>query len=164
MNPIIIIPPGEISVDDIRELRANGLCVVEAKNPASVKFVDPIPAQSSRTQIEDAAIKLSRKIFDASKWNADYHGSMDSLRKELMKAYLGFLIEGSPLDSRLTQAEQERKVYDTARLDEVQRMAREEARAERAKKKTFAEMPKRGGGGKFLPKQPAGNDSHPLKP
>jgi hypothetical protein len=52
MKPIVILPPGAMSKEDIDRLRNNNLCVVEAQEPGLVKFLDPIPAISSRTEIE----------------------------------------------------------------------------------------------------------------
>lgn len=56
MKPIIILPPGSLSDSNIQLLRDNELCVVVAKDPAAVKFVDPIPAISSRTRIKGTAL------------------------------------------------------------------------------------------------------------
>jgi len=96
MKPIIILPPNQMSEADIAELRKNDLCVVVAKDPAKVKFVDPIPAQSSRTQIEDAAIKLSRVLLNRQwgKWTNS--PSLD--HSDLSRIYASLLLVGTPLD------------------------------------------------------------------
>lgn len=60
MKPMIILPPDTMSEDNIKLLRENDICVVTATNPGQVKFVDPIPAASSQTQMERSAIRLSR--------------------------------------------------------------------------------------------------------
>jgi hypothetical protein len=125
MNPIIILPPKAMSGTDIELLRKNGLCVVVAENPATVKFVDPIPAASSRTQIEDAAIKLSRKILSPGFWTND--GTRDSIAR----TYMDILIKGTALDPSRSQAELEQTVFNDAKRDELIRLAREEAKAER---------------------------------
>jgi hypothetical protein len=43
MKPIMILPPEVMSPEDIKLLNENGLCVVIVKEPAKVRFVDPIP-------------------------------------------------------------------------------------------------------------------------
>ena len=49
MKPMIILPPDVMDKENIDLLRENGICVVVAKDPAKVRFVDPIPAVASRT-------------------------------------------------------------------------------------------------------------------
>lgn len=97
MKPIIIIPPDTMSEEHIKLLRENDLCVVVAKDPSKVKFVDPIPAMSSRTQIESAAIKLSRILLN-KQWG---HVSQSNLigQDEFSKLYVKLLIEGTQLES-----------------------------------------------------------------
>lgn len=60
IKPIIILPRGEMSKKDIATLNANHLCVVEAKDPSKVRFVDPPP--EGYTVQEKAAIELFRAI------------------------------------------------------------------------------------------------------
>lgn len=128
MKPIIIIPPDTMSDEDIKLLRDNQLCVVVAKDPARVKFVDPIPAISSRTEIEDAAIKLSRKIFAGEVWTAE-------TVKVFADQYTKLLIKGTPLDPRyIDPVECDKQTYDYAHAEEIRKMAREDARAEKAAK------------------------------
>lgn len=135
VKPIIILPPGAMSDANMKMLRDNELCVVVAKNPARVKFVDPIPSISSRTQIEDAAIKLSRKILNPGFW------STDSTRAEMTRAFIDILVQGTPLQAGPTREELEKKAFDNEKFDELRRLAREEAKAERkAAKET--EQPK----------------------
>lgn len=130
MRPMIIIPPDTMSEADIKELRANGICVVVATDPAKVKFVDPIPAASSRTEIENAAIKLSRKLLHRQ-WG---HISNDNTIgvNTISRLYVECLIEGTPLDERGSREEQEQRYFDQSKLDELNRLAKEEARQERA--------------------------------
>lgn len=128
MKPIIILPPDTISNDDINLLRENGLCVVTSKNPSLVKFIDPIPSVSSRTQIEHAAIQLSRRILTQGVYDRETRGNFSSM-------FLDFLMKGTPLDPAGTYEEQERKIFDEAKKQEIRRLAVEEARAERATKK-----------------------------
>ncbi len=129
MKPLIIIPKGAISAKDKEKLTKNGICVVEAETPSLVKFVDSVPEIASRTQIEHAAIQLSRKILQRSTWNNDNTG------KEMAAMYVDLLIKGTPLDPRPTQAEQEKGIFDQAKADELRRLAKEEAKAERAASK-----------------------------
>jgi len=125
MKPIIILPPQAVSEKDIELLRENGLCVVVAKEPSLVQFVDPIPSVSSRTQIEDAAIRLSRKILNPGFWTSD------GTREQMTRAYVDLLFEGTPLSTKPTKAEREQEIFDSAKLDELRRLAREEAKKER---------------------------------
>src|SRR3990167_4559593 len=125
MNPIIILPPDTMSREDIEALKANGLCVVEAKEPAAVKFVDPIPAISSRTEIENAAIQLSRRILAPEYWQ---DGHNNQIRSTIVKTWYEILVKGSPLDPKKSRAEVEREIFDDAKYDEIRRLAREEDR------------------------------------
>lgn len=129
MKPIIILQPGSMSKEGMDSLRANELCVVEAKDPSLVKFVDPIPSISSRTEIENAAIQLSRKVMHPNFWA----GGVDaSARMACVRAFVDILVKGSPLDFGKTQQEVEREIFTVAKQDEIRRLAREEAKAERA--------------------------------
>lgn len=128
MKPIIILPPDAMSADDIKMLRDNGICVVVASNPNAVKFVDAIPAVSSRTTMEHAAIQLSRKLLAGELVGNDY-------KKNVAALYVDLLVKGTPLDPKPTKEEQEKITFDAAKFDEIQKIAREEAREEAAKKK-----------------------------
>jgi hypothetical protein len=130
MHPIIIIPPNTMSEADIKMLRDNELCVVVAKNPAAVKFLDPIPAAGQRTQIEAAAIKLSRILLNGQ-W-ANISNASQIGRSEFARLYVELLTEGTALDRNGSREEQERRYFGEAKLDELRRLAREEAKAERA--------------------------------
>lgn len=124
VKPIIILPPDAMSADDIKLLRGNELCVVIAKNPALVKFVDPIPAISSRTEIETAAIRLSRRLLNGAVYDENARGTF-------AKMFVDILIQGTALDKNGTQEEKEQAVFDAAKTAELQRLAKEEAKAER---------------------------------
>lgn len=63
MKPMIILPPGVMSEESIQMLRDNEICVVVAKNPAKVRFIDPLPCISSRTELEHAALQLAHKLL-----------------------------------------------------------------------------------------------------
>jgi len=129
MKPIIILPEGEMSADNLKALRDNWLCVVECKNPASVKFLDPIPSAAERTKVEDAAIALSRKVLNPGFW------TQDSTRQNMAGHFVDILLKGTRLDPEPPRAEVERDIFDDAKADELRKIAREEARAERAAKK-----------------------------
>jgi hypothetical protein len=132
MKPMMIVPPKTFSDEDLKMLRDNGLCVVECSEPARVKFVDPMPAVSSRTQIENAAIGLSRLLLNNSgpwRWNEDSVGKFSGMFTKL-------LIEGTPLDLAVVQTQRlNQQAFDDAKADELRKIAREEARAEREAKK-----------------------------
>lgn len=125
MKPVIILPPDTMSAEDVECLRQNGLCVVTAKEPSLVKFMDPIPAVVGRTAVEDAAIRLSRKVLHPNTW------SSDSTRKDIATMYIDLLIQGTPLDPKPLKQEREQEIFDDAKRLELQRLAREEAKAER---------------------------------
>lgn len=145
MKPIIILPPDSMSDADIAELRANDICVVTSKEPAKVEFVDPIPSISSRTQIENAAIGLCRKILRPNFWNSTGSWNGSTVSGTVLQTYIEMLVEGSPLDPKASKEELGRKASEEAYFDERRRIAREEARAERAaaKKKIEAEATKK---------------------
>lgn len=128
MKPIIILPPNTVSADDIKLLRENELCVVVAENPSLVKFVDPIPAQSSRTEVEKAAIQLSRKLLNGQtdmSTLTNYRGSIAAL-------FVDILMNGTRLDAR----------FEMMKDQELRELAREEARAERKAAKAAAKEKK----------------------
>jgi hypothetical protein len=130
MKPMIIIPAKTMSDANIKLLRENGICVVVATKPEAVRFLDPIPASSSRTQIENAAIKLSRILLNRQWGHVSPRTEIGV--SEFSRLYIEALIEGTPLDSKPTVAEQAAKIFTTEKQDEIRRVAREEARAERA--------------------------------
>lgn len=130
MKPLIILPKGAMSDKDREELAKNNICVVEAEDPSLVKFVDSIPAIASRTEMEQAAIQLSRKVLQKDAW-----GYLSDAPKDLAKMFVDILVKGTPLDPRPTQQESEKQIFDQAKADELKRLAREEAKAERASAK-----------------------------
>jgi hypothetical protein len=132
MKPIIILPPDSVSEGDIKLLNDNDLCVVVAKDPAAIKFVDPIPSMSSRTEIEDAAIKLSRRILHRQVVK-DNMGNISPAA--ITGLFVQLLTEGTPLGADETQAEREAHIFRREKEAEIVRLAREEAKAERAAKK-----------------------------
>lgn len=90
MRPVIILPPGEITKEDIAILRENGMCVVEAKDPSKVRFVEPPPLGYSVQ--ERAAIALCRWVMGHDNPGANWS------RRELAAKLADFFCEGSPLE------------------------------------------------------------------
>lgn len=133
MKPIMILSPGEMSPEDIKTLRDNDLCVVVAKHPASVRFVDPIPAATQRGKMEDAAIQLSRLLLNGC-WG-EYSNSNVLSRSDFAHMYVQCLVKGTPLDRNGTTEEQLNRAYDLEKLEETRRLARADAKAERAANK-----------------------------
>jgi hypothetical protein len=128
MKPMMIIPVGALSKEDIQRLNDNDICVVEAKDPALVKFVDPIPIVSCRTQIEHAAIQLSRRLLNYTKETWPYRGELGY--SDVSKIFVELLLKGTPLDSKPTKEEIEEGIFSETKA--------EEAHAERAAKKQAA--------------------------
>ena len=147
MKPMIIIPNGVMTKENLDILRSNDICIVECKDPSKVKFVDPIPASTSRTEMEIAAIRLSRMLLtwqfaNGSPLNPDY-----AIRKDhVAKFYVDLLIEGTPLSSAGTKEEQQQKLFDETKNEEIRKIAREEAcaesKAKREAQKKLTEMSK----------------------
>lgn len=133
MNPILILPPDVMSEEHMEALRQNGICTVVAKDPEAVKFLDPLPAQSSRTEIENAAIQLSRKLLNRQ-W-AHISNTTEINSAVITKLFVECLVKGTPLDSAPTLVEQEISLFSSAKRSEIERIAREEARTEAAAKK-----------------------------
>lgn len=140
MKPIIILPPDEIKPEDIAILRENGLCVVEAKHPHEIKFVDPIPSFVQRTKIESAAISLSRMLLTGNGLTTGKSYGLS--HAAVTQLYVDCLLKGTSLQEGPTQEERERAYFTSAKMDEIKQMAREEARAEReAQKKQKPKQP-----------------------
>jgi hypothetical protein len=137
MRPIIIVGEGVMDEKNMQMLRDNGLCVVMVSSPEAVKFLDTIPAMMGRSLPEQAAIKLSRKLFDERTYReSDYETSNGGLlREDVARMYADILIKGTELDPEPTKAERERKIYDDSRDEEIRKIAREEAREEAARRK-----------------------------
>lgn len=130
MKPIIIVPPKVLNDEALTLLRENGLCVIVADDPSKVRFLDPIPSASSRTSIESAAVKLSRILLNGMWGNYSTSGVIG--RDEFCKIFVDILVDGTPLQKGPTQAEVEKREYDAAHLDEVRKIAREDARKAKA--------------------------------
>lgn len=131
MKPVMIVPPGVLSDADVQLLRENDLCVVVADDPSKVRFVDPIPAMSSRTEIENAAIQLSRKLLNGNGF--DQNGVIG--QRGVASLYVNLLVKGTPLQHGQTQAEKDAEEREFARVQELRRLGREDAKAEHEAKK-----------------------------
>lgn len=129
MKPVIILPQKAMSDADIDIMRQNGICVVVAKDPAAVKFIDPLPALADRSGQEQAAVMLSRKILGPGFW------SSDDTRKLMAETYVDILLKGTALDPKPTEKEMERVLFTAEKRAEIAKIAREEARAERLAEK-----------------------------
>jgi hypothetical protein len=129
MKPMIVVPPDVMDADNLKMLRDNDICVVVAKNPAQLHFMDPLPAASNRTQIENAAIQLSRRLLNET------FNSTTFYKSTFAALFIEILIKGSPLDPRGTTEEQYDRMFNQEKAEEIARLAREEARAERKAKK-----------------------------
>lgn len=125
---MIILPPDTVSAEDIKKLEKNDICIVICKDPSKFKFIDPIPAISNRSQIESAAITLSRCLLNGSH-NSD---SIKTYTNTFAKWFVEILIEGTPLDSRGSYQEREEEYFNQAKREELARLGREEAKQERA--------------------------------
>lgn len=99
-KPVIVLPPDTMTDDHIAMLRENGFCVVVASDPAKVRFLDPIPVVSSRTEIESAALSLVRLIFDST----SFEGYNSIQRNDISRAYINILKQGTILDPKQPQA------------------------------------------------------------
>lgn len=91
MKPVMILPKDAVTRADIRELRRNGICVVEATDPSLVRFVDP-PPQGYSAQ-ERAAIQLARAILRPIN-----RGKMIS-NDTWTGLFVDLILAGSPLES-----------------------------------------------------------------
>lgn len=138
MKPILIIPPETMSNDDVKRLNDNGICTVVCKDPLAVKFLDPIPSMAGRDRIEQAAIELSRRILN---WGPEKGKTWTGLinRGDVLSVFFNVLQSGTSLSDDPTpkeiaaarQQQLEREAHQT-KMEEVRKIAREEARAERA--------------------------------
>lgn len=88
MKPVVILPKGAMSKEDIQRLNDNDFVVVEAEAPEDVRFCEP-PAMGYSVQ-ERAAISLCRYLMSNRSYNLNF-GEISSL-------YAQFIIRGSPLE------------------------------------------------------------------
>lgn len=91
MKPVIILPIGTMKKKDIQQLRENLFCVVEAKKPEDIRFMEP-PPQGYSAQ-EKAAMALCRFVVAQRTDKILYAGHL----KEFL---CDVLINGSPLQAQ----------------------------------------------------------------
>lgn len=141
MKPIIVLPPDTISPEDIEKLRENGLCVITSKDPTAVKFLDPIASAADRPKAEQAAIELSRVLLHGI-WSK-YSCTSTISRADIAQMFVDIFTKGTDLgrEDRRAAAEQ---IYQHAKASEIEKIAREEAREERAAKKAEKAAAKKG--------------------
>jgi hypothetical protein len=120
----------------IKALNDNDFCVVQAKDPSKIQFLDPIPAQSSRTKIDSAAIALSRIILNGQFEKYTTNGYVG--RELAAKIFVDLVVKGSPLDPLGSTEERCQSAYIQSKIEESARLGREDARAERLAKKEMA--------------------------
>lgn len=89
IKPLIILPKNQMSAEDIQRLNDNGLCVVEAENPDSVRFAEPPPAMDYDIR-ERAALQLFRRLMVRT--NATY------TRSDVAQFFVDAILNGSPLE------------------------------------------------------------------
>lgn len=89
VNPVVIIEPGAMERRDINRMNGAGIVVVEAKNPPSIRFLDPPP--TDRTEQERAAIQLCRILLTQGSSGSNY------CRATIAEMYVKLLLEGMPL-------------------------------------------------------------------
>lgn len=87
MKPIVILPEGAMKPRDVKKLTDNGICVVEAKDPSLVRFMEPPPDGYSVQ--ERAAISLFRRLVARNAFNVD--------RRQFAEMYCDIILEGFPL-------------------------------------------------------------------
>ena len=88
MKPILVLPPDNMSAEDIALLREIDICVVVAKNPADLRFIDP-PPTGNYDQVTEASLNLSRLIIN----NTDKNYST----RELASFWAQALINAHPV-------------------------------------------------------------------
>lgn len=91
VKPVIILPKGELSPEDLERLRDNGFCCVEAEHPDEVRFMEPPPAGYEKA--EQAAIQLCRYIVNYEKRECHFE------RRQLVDLLARYMIEGTPLSA-----------------------------------------------------------------
>jgi hypothetical protein len=72
MQPILVLPPDEMSPEDMQRLRDNGICVVEAKHPGELRFIDPPPV-GNHDQVTEASLNLTRFVVNNYQSGGSYN-------------------------------------------------------------------------------------------
>ena len=91
MKPVMIVPKGALSKADLKRLNDNFICVVEAKDPAAVRWMEPYP-QGYNVQ-ELAAIELARGLLRDGKLPG--HGY--NVKQTVGALYAEILLRSDPL-------------------------------------------------------------------
>ncbi len=89
MKPVVILPKGQMTKEDITELRANDWCVVECDDPSLVRFTEPPPA--SYSNMDQAAMKLCRYLVDCDRAETVRN------RRDIAALLVEFILEGESL-------------------------------------------------------------------
>ena len=63
MKPMLILPPDEMSTEDMERLRDNGICVVESKRPDEIRFLQT-PLDSNHDEVIEASLQLTRFVVN----------------------------------------------------------------------------------------------------
>lgn len=89
MKPVIILPKGAVSAEDIAKLGENGICCIEAEAPEDVRFMEPPP--NGYTEAEKAAIALFRFVMK-------HQPDQTWTKRELGHLFAQMIISGTPLE------------------------------------------------------------------
>ena len=89
MLPVVILKKGTVTIQDIKRLRAIGLCVVESSEPSSVRYMEPFP--QGYTVQELAALELARTLLTEGRVGTCNH------KQALGSMYADILMRGDPL-------------------------------------------------------------------
>lgn len=132
MKPMIVLPVGEVTPEDIQQLRDNGICVIEAKEPANVRFVEPLESSLGQDDFARAAIQLTRRILC---------GEVGGFAKgDCSKLLAEILIKGSPIDPAETPQEYAANLFDEFKDCEIAELAKKAAEIEMAPKLEEAKL------------------------
>lgn len=141
MKPMIICGEGVLAPDEAKKLEDNGICVVVAKEPEKLRFVDSVP-DPSKPKVERAAIMLSRILLNGKWGNYTTSGAIG--RDTFARIFADLVIKGSPLDEAVPTEEDRQKHYEREKWEELTRIAREDARKEAAEKRAAKAQAKKG--------------------
>lgn len=86
MKPILILPPEQMTPEDIERLRENQICVVEAKDPSLIRFCETPPAANYDRVIE-ASVNLTRYVSKNQAFNFTGRELMSWWAVQLMAAH-----------------------------------------------------------------------------
>lgn len=91
MKPILILPPEQMSPEDMERLRENDICVVEAKDPSLIRFCDP-PPSGNYDQVVEASLNLSRYVI-----NSDSGPNCTFTMRQLSTYWAQLLLNAHPI-------------------------------------------------------------------